>query len=162
MQDNTQQEALTGSYCVCPDRILQTETLANFLTKSIITPKLTPKIINIARWRTSHNRAVHLNQSLHTAYVLGRTQRLSQLPVSLTVQLIRLYKEASTTIGRIQQDQVGRYSLILANLDNLTNFKVFCFGSSEDALRGAVFHKARCSYPYLVVDDYSHHMPPYT
>lgn len=56
---------------------------------------------------------------------LSEWNRLSQLPVSLAVELVSFDENSTTLLRGLKQNQIGRHSLSLSNLDDLANFDIF-------------------------------------
>lgn len=64
---------------------------------------------------------VHQELVLHALRV---GNRFAQLPVRLSVQLIRLDEDAAALLCRLEEDEVGRDALVLSNFNDLAHLDV--------------------------------------
>ena len=64
-----------------------------------------------------------MDQKLLTL-LLTEWNRLSQLPIRLTVELVCLDEDSTALLGRLEKDEVGGNALVLHNLDDLSDLDV--------------------------------------
>ena len=61
---------------------------------------------------------------MHFALLLRERDRLSELPVCLTVQLVRLDEDRAALLGGLEEDEIGGDALPLHNLDDHADLDV--------------------------------------
>ena len=122
MHSHTQDIARTGQHSVCPDGILEAEALLFLLVRAahILTHELVDLIV---RW-VSQDVVPFVVHEVFFILLLRERDRLSELPVRLAVQLVRLDEDGAAFFGGFEEDEVGGDALPLLNLDYHTDFDV--------------------------------------
>ena len=122
MHGHTQDIARTGEHSVCPDGVLEAEALLFLLVRAAHV--LAHKLVDLIVWWISQDVVPFIVHEVHFALLLRERDRLSELPVRLAVQLVRLDEDRAALLGGLEEDEVGGDALPLHNLDDHADLDV--------------------------------------
>ena len=122
MHNHAQDVAWTGQHSVCPDSVLEAEAFLLLLVRPAhILPH---KLVDLIVRRVSQHVVSRIVHEVLLSLLLRERDRLSELPVRLAVQLVRLDEDRTALLRRLEQDQIRGHALILHNLDNVAHLDV--------------------------------------
>ena len=87
---------------------------------------------NISLEERTIDLSVEVKELLVGRQLLRRWNRNAELPIRLAVQLVSANEACSRRVGRAQEDEVGRYALILLEQDEVAD----AYRGGRDGARG--------------------------